>query len=208
MKNQQAKFAAAGSLMCILFFFIVNQITSPHYLWFIYPSFAVLHWPLTMYFLARGNIKPYSLVTSLLIIAFLIIENNLCNPEHPWFLYASYPLLWWPILMYSGKYAKTLSIAVIGCLFTILYYSMINSSLSPQYPWAIYPAFAVLWWPLSIYFVKKKDYWGYSIWASILIIVFFVLSNAVSSANTIWAVYPIFAVLWWPLSMYYYRKRV
>jgi hypothetical protein len=208
MKNKQANFAAAGSLMCILFFIIVNQITSPHDLWSIYPSFAVLHWPLTMYFLARGNIKPYSLVTSLLVVAFLIIENRLHYPEHPWFLYASYPILWWPIIMYLGKNAKTLSIAVIGSLFTIVYYSMLNATLSPQYPWVIYPAFAVLWWPLSIYFVKKKDYWGYSIWASILIIVFFVFSNAVSSANTIWAVYPIFAVLWWPLSIYYYRKRV
>jgi hypothetical protein len=207
MKKQQANFAIAGSIMCILFFIIINYTTSPHDIWFIYPSFAVLYWPISVYFLSKGLIKPYSLITSLLFITFLIVENQIHSPQHPWFLYAIYPILWWPILMYAGKYARSLSIAIVGSVFTIIYYGMLNVSLSPQYPWAIYPAYAVLWWPLSLYFTRRKNFWGFSVWASILSIVFFIASNAISSENDIWAVYPSFAILWWPLSMYYYRKR-
>jgi hypothetical protein len=81
--------------------------------------------------------------------------------------------------------------------------------MSPDYPWAIYPAFAVIWWPLALYYVRKKQYYSFSISASSLMIAFFITVNVVSSPDTIWAIYPIFAVLWWPLSMYYFQvKRI
>ncbi|MGG3891257.1 permease prefix domain 1-containing protein [Metabacillus fastidiosus] len=44
---------------------------------------------------------------------------------------------------------------------------------------------------------------GYSIWASLLIIALFVFINVYYSPNVIWFVYPTFAVLWWPLTMYF-----
>ncbi|NHN30824.1 hypothetical protein [Paenibacillus agricola] len=207
MNNQKANFAIAGSILCILLFMFINYTTSPEYIWFIYPTFAIIHWPLSIYFLANGNVRPYSLITSILIVIFLFIENRLHYPQHPWFLYACYPILWWPILMYAGKYAKSLSIAVIGGICTILYYSILNIVLSPPYPWAIYPAYVVLWWPLAIFFTRKQDYWGFSVWASMLTILFFTSVNAFSSPDTIWAIYPIFAILWWPLSMYYFSKK-
>ncbi|MED4455762.1 permease prefix domain 1-containing protein [Metabacillus fastidiosus] len=47
---------------------------------------------------------------------------------------------------------------------------------------------------------------GYSIWASLLIIAFFVFINVYYSPHVIWFVYPTFAVLWWPLTMYFKWK--
>lgn len=44
---------------------------------------------------------------------------------------------------------------------------------------------------------------GFSIWGSCLIIAFFVFINFYYTPNTIWFVYPTFAVLWWPLVMFY-----
>lgn len=48
---------------------------------------------------------------------------------------------------------------------------------------------------------------GFSIWGSALIIALFVFINFYYTPKTIWFVYPTFAILWWPLSMYYYRLR-
>lgn len=41
-------------------------------------------------------------------------------------------------------------INTVGSTSIILYYLILNIFHSPQYPWVmIFPAFAVLWWPLS-----------------------------------------------------------
>lgn len=43
----------------------------------------------------------------------------------------------------------------------------------------------------------------FSIWGSILIVALFVFINFYYTPEIIWFVYPTFAVLWWPLSMYF-----
>jgi uncharacterized membrane protein len=148
--------------------------------------------------------KQYAFICSAMVIAFLIIENLLYSPQHLWFIYAIYPIIWWPILMFLEEKAKSMNIALIGCASTIIYYSITNFIMSPQYPWAIYPAFLVIWWPLSLYHAKKKTFVAFSVYASIHISIFFIIVNIVSSPSVIWAIYPIFLVLWWPLSMYFY----
>ncbi|QQZ11319.1 hypothetical protein [Heyndrickxia vini] len=204
MRKQDVIFAWLGSIISILFFIIVNFLTSPNYHWFIYPSFFLLLWPLSMYSIKYGNYKVHSVMVSALIILFLLAINVFHSPEHPWILYAWYPIIWWPILMFLEKKRSTVSIGIVGSVVTIVYYSTLNILLSPSYPWAIYPIFAVLWWPMAVYYSKMKDYFKFSISASILIIIFFITVNMVSSPHEIWAVYPIFVTLWWPLSMYYY----
>lgn len=44
----------------------------------------------------------------------------------------------------------------------------------------------------------------FSIWGSALIIALMVFMNLEYSPQTIWFVYPTFAILWWPLSMYFH----
>lgn len=204
MNKHHIGFATAGSLMSIIFFMIVNYLTSPHTIWFIYPTFLLLLWPLSLIFIVTKKVKLFSFVYSILFIIFLITINYLYSPSHPWFLYAAFPVIWWPISLLFGNKAKTLTFAIITSICTIFYYSFLNFLLSPQYPWAIYPAFAVLWWPMSLYYVRKKNYFGLSVTASLLLIIFFISVNIISTPYIIWAVYPIFLVLWWPLSMYYF----
>ncbi|GAA0290366.1 hypothetical protein GGQ92_003096 [Gracilibacillus halotolerans] len=50
---------------------------------------------------------------------------------------------------------------------------------------------------------SKKLSLEYSIWGSLLIIGLCVFINFYYSPQTVWFVYPTFAILWWPLSMYY-----
>jgi len=56
--------------------------------------------------------------------------------------------------------------------------------------------------------LKSKTYLsklrlGYSIWGSLLIISLFVFINLYYTPHVIWFVYPTFAILWWPLTMYF-----
>ncbi|WP_368654210.1 permease prefix domain 1-containing protein [Ornithinibacillus sp. 4-3] len=44
---------------------------------------------------------------------------------------------------------------------------------------------------------------NFSIWGAILIIALFIFINFYYSPDNIWFVYPVFAILWWPLSMFY-----
>ncbi len=108
--------------------------------------------------------------------------------------------------MYAGRFAGTLAMAFVGSLSIIVSYVLLNLFVSPQFPWAIFPAYAVLWWPLSIYFGQRKQWYGFSVWATIMSGLFFIAANAITTVE-IWAIYPLFAIVWWPLSLYYYRVK-
>ncbi|MFD0670315.1 hypothetical protein [Cohnella sp. GCM10027633] len=203
MKNQQFAFAFAGSVMTILFLFIVNQLTSPDDIWFFHPTLLILQWPLAIYFAARGMVKQFAAVDSLLIVGCLYVDNMLYTPDHLWFLYAAFAIVWWPILLYAGRFAKTLAMAIIGSASVIVSYTFLNVFVSPEFPWAIFPAYAVLWWPLAIYCGRRGRWFLFSILGATLSALLFVTVNAITTEE-IWAIYPIFAIVWWPLSMYYY----
>lgn len=49
---------------------------------------------------------------------------------------------------------------------------------------------------------------GFSVWGSGLIIALCVFINFYYSPHVIWFVYPTFAVLWWPLAMFYRWLRI
>ncbi|SEM78858.1 hypothetical protein [Paenibacillus sp. OV219] len=207
MRNHRANFAVTGSIMSIVFLLIVNIITSPDYLWFVHPAFALIQWPIAMYFAATGRIKLYSLVSTLLLIIYLIWENIIQGAGHPWFLYPALAVIWWPILMYAGRYAATLGMAIISSILIIGSYGALNLLFSPEYPWIIFVAYTILWWPMSIYFTRSRRWFDFSLCASLLTSALFIIVNAISSPDEIWAIYPIFAVIWWPLSMHYYAKH-
>lgn len=49
---------------------------------------------------------------------------------------------------------------------------------------------------------------GFSLWGSGLIIALVVFINIYYTPDTIWFVYPTFAVLWWPLAMFFRWLRL
>jgi hypothetical protein len=200
-------FAAVGSVLTIAFLITVNLLTSSNVLWFIYPAFVLIMWPLSMILIQRQAYRLHALFGSILVFSFLLAVNYTHSPQHPWILYAAFPFLWWPITVFCGQKAKTLAYACVVSVCTILYYAFLNMMLAPQYPWAIYPAFAILWWPLALYYVRRKDYFGLSVGGSVWTIIFFATVNIISTPQLIWAVYPAFAILWWPLSMYYFYVK-
>ena len=204
MKNRELVALAVGCGLCILLLMIINVLITPEYLWFLYPAFFFILWPISLFLIKKKKYKFYAYFCSTLLIVYIVIENILNSPEHPWFLYAVYPLIWWPICVSIGKKAKSIRFAWFVTIMTILYYSILNLVLSPIHPWAIYPSYLILWWPITLYFLRKKNIFGLSVAGSMISILFFGILNWVTSPQIPWAVFPIFVFLWWPLSMYYF----
>lgn len=203
MNNNKFAFALTGSIMTIFFLFIVNRLTTPDEMWFFHSALLILQWPLAIYFITRGLNKPFAAIDTLLIISCLFVDNMLYSPDHPWFLYAAFAIVWWPILLYAGRFAGTLAMAIIGSVSIIVSYTLLNVFISPAFPWAIFPAYAVLWWPLAVYCGRRGKWFLFSVVGALLSMLLFVTINAITTEE-IWAIYPIFAIAWWPLSMYYY----
>ena len=193
--KQELFFATLGSIMTIAFLMVVNFLTTPGDLWFLYPSHVLILLPISLYFLSKKQYKQFVLFTGLVTILFLWVNNYFNSPGHPWILYVAYPIILLILFTFLGKASKKLSVALIGSGATILYYSLLNYYLSPGYPWAIYPAYAILWWPILLYFIRSKRYFGLSILGTFITVVFLIIVSAISTPNVIWEVYPIFLIL-------------
>lgn len=200
-------FSIVGSIVIIACLLLTNYITSPSVIWFYYPAFAVIWWPLSVLLGGQHTVKIYSIVGALLLTAFFTLENLLKSSFCPWALLTYFPILMWPLATLLGRRLGKLPIALFGSLAGILYYTILNVVVFPGFPWAIFPAYVLLWWPLAIAFSKRKHSMLFSVTGTLLSAALFITVNAVSSPNTIWAVYPIFALLWWPLSTYYFVQK-
>ncbi|MCM3759755.1 hypothetical protein M3212_03020 [Alkalihalobacillus oceani] len=208
MSNYTFPFLLAGSFMTVLFLFSVNLATTPGEWWFLFPTVVVLLLPFFFHSRQKGYYPIYTWTASLTIMIYLFVENMTTSPHHPWFLYVSYVFVLWILSAHFERHLKKLSFACLISLLTIGYYTLLNVVISPHFPWAIFPAFVILWWPLALYCSQQNRFFLFSVLATILTALFFILLNAVTTPETIWAIYPIFAMLWWPLSMYFYSYKV
>jgi hypothetical protein len=199
-----------GSLSIIAFSIAANYIACPSYIWFYYPAFAVIWWPLSVFFAHPRTAKVYSVLGALSLLALFAIDSRINSPACPWVLFTVYPVLLWPICVFLGKRTLGLTAAMILSTLGIAYYAALNLLLFQGFPWAIFPAYCLLWWPLATAFKGSGHAMLFSLSAALLSAVFFAVTNAVTSPNVIWAVYPIFLIIWWPLSIYYfvYKPRL
>jgi hypothetical protein len=197
-------FSIIGSIVLITFFILTNYVTSPSEIWFYYPIFVIIWWPLSVFFSGPSTIKVYSVLGALIIISFLTLENMIKSPYCPWALLTYFPVLMWPVGVLLGRRLGKLSIALLGCFFGIIYYTVLNIYVFEGFPWAIFPAYALLWWPLAIAFAKRGRHLVFSVSGALLSAALFIAVNIITTPHNIWAVYPIFALIWWPLSIYYF----
>ncbi len=200
-------FSIIGTVIIMGVLVSINSLTSSPYPWSIYPILTLLWWPLTVYCASTKRYKLLSIVGTGLIISTLIFINYYPTGSHPWFLYAAFPILWWPLSTLLGKRARTVGFAVVSSIVLIGYYTALNFLLSPGYLWFIYPAFAILWWPMALYFGKRKQGLAFSICGTLLSSGFFILVNHLTTPDVLWAVYPIFIMLWWPLSLTFFGAQ-
>ncbi len=198
--------ALVMSALIIAYFTAVNLLLTPGRFWAIYPIYAVLWWPLGLYFTGRGYHKGFSVAGSVLTIAFLI-ASNLLETAYPWALYACYPFVWWPIATFFGKKLGGLKFSIICSACTLAYYGALNILLAPAVPWVMFVAYGLLWWVLSAGFYGRRRPLAYSAVMSAASIAFFIAVNAIFSPGTLWAIYPVFALLWWPMTLLFAGKK-
>ena len=116
-------------------------------------------------------------------------------------------------LVKSKEAGLSLAFSIWGTILIIGLVLFINFYYTPQTIWFVYPLFAVIWWPMSLFFhwlhLKNDTAIGlpFSVCSFALITGLFVFINLYYTPNYIWFVYPTFAVLWWPLAMLFVRLR-
>ncbi len=207
MKNKSLSFSVASAVLIIAFLVLVNWLTSWSHPWFIYPAFAVLWWPLGIYAANHKGKYVMPLAGTTLIAGFMILVNTVTSPQFPWAGFPIFAVLWWPLAQILCGEKRYRLFSIVGALWTIAFFVWLNLTTSPQFLWLIYPAFAVLWWPLSLIICGEKRYKLFSIIGALYLMVFFALINWQTSPHTLWFVYPAYAVLWWPLSMFLAKKK-
>ncbi len=201
-RKQWFGLALTGSLLTIAFLAAVNIITSPAFPWSAFPSLAILWWPTAVFFARRKQWPGLSVAGFLLATALLVTINLTTWAGFMWSFIPALCILWWPVSVFFARKKQWFAYSLAGSLLIIALLVILNITTSPAFPWSVFPALAILWWPLSRYFAGKRNPLGYSIGGSILAITLFVTINLVTSPGFPWWVFPVFAVLWWPLGVF------
>lgn len=111
----------------------------------------------------------------------------------------------------SKKAGLLLAFSIWGGILITALMLFINFYYSPKVIWFVYPAFAVFWWPMSMFFhwyhVKNKKPIGlsFSICSSALLTGLLLFMNFYYTPQYIWFIYPLFAIIWWPMAMLFHR---
>lgn len=113
----------------------------------------------------------------------------------------------------SKKIGLSLAFSIWGSALITALMLFINFYYTPSNIWFVYPVFAILWWPMSLFFQwyrNKKDVrigLPFSVCSFLLITALMLFINFYYTPSIIWFVYPVFAVLWWPLAMFFRSLR-
>lgn len=185
----------------------VNLLTSPGFLWFVFPVFGILWWPLAAYFTGRKQPFLFSVCGTLLIAGLLLFTYLLTSPgAHPWFVYPVLGVLWWPMSAYFAGRKQPLPYALSGfALIAALFLALYLFASPSAHPWYLYPLLAALWWPLSVWGTQKGAR-AFSVAGGLAVILTLLAINLVASPSFWWWVYPAFFTLWWPVSVLLGKK--
>lgn len=194
-------------LVTIAYFAGTNLSLNPENLWFLYTVFPLILWPALMYIGKQAKSLPIAIIGSLAGITYYMVLNIFMSAGHPWVLYMVLPLVWWPVTIMFGKAAKNIAFMFISISVFMLYYSLLNIFVSPGYPWSLYLLYPYAWAAIGMYFGTRRKGFALSIAATLITAAFVSIMNIVLTPNTIWAVFPIFAILWWPMSLYFFKIR-
>jgi hypothetical protein len=99
-------FSVWGAILIIGLFLFINFYYTPSFIWFVFPTFAILWWPMAMYFRWLKMNKeisigfPFSVCSFLLILGLLLFCNFYLTPRFIWFVYPAFAVLWWPLAMF------------------------------------------------------------------------------------------------------------
>ncbi len=132
----------------------LNLLTSPRYLWCVYPILGVLWWPLSAYFRGRKQPLLFALCGAGLVWATFFIAYRISSPgAHPWYVYPMLGVFWWPLSVWGARVGAR-RFSIVAAQYVILTALTINMITSPGFWWWLIPAALVIWWPLILHFPR------------------------------------------------------
>lgn len=114
----------------------------------------------------------------------------------------------------SKNMGLSLAFSVWGGIILTAFFAFINLYYTPGNIWFVYPVFAVIWWPMSMYFRWMKNKrnqsmaFPFSVASFCLITALILFINYYYTPSVIWFVYPVFAVIWWPVALFFHMNRL
>ncbi|MBN1777267.1 MAG: hypothetical protein JW811_04015 [Clostridiales bacterium] len=200
--NKQLRAALVYSAMIIATVVTVNLLTSPGFLWFVFPVFGLLWWPLSVYFAGKKKPFAYAVCGAALLCGLFLVTYLLTSPgAHPWFIYPMLGVVWWPLSVYFTGKKKPLPFALLGfAVIAALFVLLWVLTGTGTHPWFVYPILGVFWWPLSVWGAKKGAR-AFAVAGGLYTILMLLAVNLVTSPAFWWWVYPAFFALWWPASV-------
>ncbi len=201
------KFSVIASAIVIAYYGALNILLEPMSPWVIFVVFAVLWWPLSVYFYGHHCPHKYAAVMSTLTIVFLAAVNAIYSPGALWAHYPSFAILWWPMTLCFAKNRKWFAYSVVAALLSIVFFAVVNVTTSPGYPWSVFPSLGILWWPLTAGFAGKRKPLAFAVAGAVLVVGTLLTVNLITSSGFLWSLFPSFGVLWWPLAAGFAGKR-
>jgi hypothetical protein len=110
-----------------------------------------------------GLSLAFSIWGAILIIGLVLFVNLYYTPHFLWFVFPTFAILWWPMALFFSwlKISKEIStgfaFSVCGFLLIMGLLLFCNFYLTPHFIWFVYPAFAVFWWPLAMFFRHLRE---------------------------------------------------
>lgn len=200
-------FSVLAALCTIAYYSGCNMLLTPAVPWSMFVAYAVLWWPLSVFYAGRRQPLGYALVMTTLSALLFAATNAMFSPGAQWALYPIFAMVWWPVAVFFGKRHDALGFAVIGALLLIAFLGAVNMMTSAAFPWSVFPSLCVLWWPVSVYFARHRSAFGYAVGGTLLGSALFIAINLLTSPAFLWCVFPTFALLWWPMSVGFFSKK-
>ena len=113
----------------------------------------------------------------------------------------------------TKKAGLNLAFSIWGGILITALVLFIDFYYTPHIIWFVYPVFAIIWWPMSLFFLWVRGRTGrsiglaYSICGFVLLAGLMLFINLYYTPSIVWFVYPIFGAIWWPLAMLFYTLR-
>lgn len=206
-KASTASFAWLSYLFLLIYYVLINVFIEPRHGFSVYIAYALVWWPMARAKKVEMNPKVFSLVGVLFHIAFMVGMNYFVKPEYFWSIYLIGPLMMWPIAVFLGNKAKSLSFAWMSFLGLGIYYTLINLVYEPRHPFILYILFALIWWPLGLAFKNHQQAFKFSVQGFLVFVILFMGINWITTPNLLWGLYPLSVLTVWPILAFILEKK-
>lgn len=137
------------------------------------------------------------------ISAGLLLINILASPMVSWAFIPMLLLLWWPLGVYYAVKKNMKLFSVAGTLLNVVFFASLNLAYSPQYPWVLFIAGPMLWWPIAIFAGKKATSQLFAWCSYFAIVAYYTLINIFIEPRHLFTVFIAYGLIWWPIGLHY-----